>query len=173
MNRVAHEHRQRELREAIIRWQRPLCAYAASLLGGDSAAAEDAVQETFLRLCRLETAALPDPLAPWLFRVCRTRVIDMQRALRPSASLAASAAAADPGPSPEQCAEQREQANELDRLVHQLPPRQQELLRLRLQAGLSYREIAEATGMTVSNVGYQLHHAVRVLRERFGTVPAR
>ena len=37
--------------------------------------------------------------------------------------------------------------------------------RLRLQAGLSYREIAEVTGLTVGNVGFHLHEAVRNLRD--------
>ena len=58
-----------------------------------------------------------------------------------------------------------EQKTNLAEVVDQLTPRQQEVLRLRIQAGLSYREIAEVTGLTVSNVGFHLHAAVRSLRD--------
>ncbi len=64
-----------------------------------------------------------------------------------------------------QVACEAEEKVHLDRLVDKLSPRQQEVLRLRLQAGLSYREIAEVTGLTVGNVGFHLHQAVRNLRD--------
>jgi RNA polymerase sigma-70 factor (ECF subfamily) len=38
-----------------------------------------------------------------------------------------------------------------------------------LGAGLSYREIAEVTGMTTSNVGFHLHEAVRNIRQILAT----
>ena len=47
-----------------------------------------------------------------------------------------------------------------------LPTNQQEVVRLKFQDGLSYRDIAEVTGLTQSNVGYLLHTAVKRLRER-------
>ncbi len=58
-----------------------------------------------------------------------------------------------------------EDRDQLYDLVEQLTNRQQEVLRLRLQAGLSYREIAEVTGLTIGNVGFHLHTAVRNLRD--------
>ena len=61
---------------------------------------------------------------------------------------------ADPHPDATESAIEAEQMSDqsgrLARLVSQLSPRQQEILRLRMQAGLSYREIAEVTGLTVS-----------------------
>jgi RNA polymerase sigma-70 factor (ECF subfamily) len=71
----------------------------------------------------------------------------------------------DPTPDASVVASEDEDKVQLDQLVHQLSPRQQEVLRLRLHAGLSYREIAEVTGLTVSNVGFHLHQAVRNLRD--------
>ena len=71
----------------------------------------------------------------------------------------------DPTPDVSVVASDEEDKKHLDQLVHQLSPRQQEVLRLRLHAGLSYREIAEVTGLTVSNVGFHLHQAVRSLRD--------
>jgi RNA polymerase sigma-70 factor, ECF subfamily len=57
------------------------------------------------------------------------------------------------------------------RLVDGLPPRQQEVIQLRFQNDLSYREIADITGMTESNVGVALHAALKALRERRTMLP--
>ena len=72
---------------------------------------------------------------------------------------------ADPAPDASQVASDAEDKDQLAGMVDHLSPRQQEVLRLRMQAGLSYREIAEVTGLTVSNVGFHLHAAVRNLRD--------
>ena len=74
-------------------------------------------------------------------------------------------ALADPAPDVSQAASDAEDKLMVGQLVEKLSPRQQEVLRLRLQGGLSYREIADVTGLTVSNVGFHLHEAVRNLRE--------
>ena len=153
--------------QQVDRYERPLLAYACRMLAGDSEAAQDAVQETFLRLCRAAPTELDGRIAPWLFAVCRTRVIDMQRAAhhRPqSADRLPTAAAADASPGPESVAQSAEDASHLAALIDSLAPRQQELLRLRLQGGLSYREIAEVTGLAIGTVSSQLHDAVRRLR---------
>ncbi|MHC5024337.1 MAG: sigma-70 family RNA polymerase sigma factor, partial [Planctomycetota bacterium] len=51
-------------------------------------------------------------------------------------------------------------------LVAELPGRQQEVLRLKFQAGLSYREIATVLDLTVSHVGVLIHNAIKAVRER-------
>ena len=63
----------------VDRYERPLLAYACRMLGGDWQGAQDAVQETFLRLCRENREKIESRVAAWLFSVCRSRVIDMQR----------------------------------------------------------------------------------------------
>ncbi len=63
--------------------------------------------------------------------------------------------------------EEKDDTSRLRGLVKSLPERQRELVRLKFEAGLSYRDIAAATGLTVSNVGTLLHHAVQSLREQF------
>jgi len=42
------------------------------------------------------------------------------------------------------------------------------VLRLKFQEGLSYREIAAITDVSVSNVGFLLHTALKTLRGRLG-----
>lgn len=149
----------------VDRFERPLLAYAQRMLGGDWAGAQDAVQETFLRLCREDYQKIESRVAAWLFSVCRTRVIDMQRAKHATTVDASQITLPDPSPDASDVASEAEAKVHLDNLVDKLSPRQQEVLRLRLQAGLSYKEIAQVTGLTVSNVGFHLHAAVRSLRD--------
>ena len=51
---------------------------------------------------------------------------------------------------PEAAAQKKEQADSLGTQIKRLPENQQEVLRLKFHAGLSYREIAEITGLTTS-----------------------
>ncbi len=51
------------------------------------------------------------------------------------------------------------------RALEDLPPRQQEVVRLRLEGGLSYRDVAEVMETTTSNVGVLLHNAVKRLQK--------
>ena len=68
--------------------------------------------------------------------------------------------------------ETRDQIDNVSRILDDLSENQQEVVRLRFQGGLSYREISEMTGHTVSNVGFLLHTALKNIRERMqDTVP--
>ena len=149
----------------VQEYERPLLAYANRMLGEDWQGAQDAVQETFLRLCREDREKIESRVAAWLYSVCRSRVIDMQRTNHSTTVDASDVTVADPSPDATQIATAQEEKNQLSEMVDRLSPRQQEVLRLRMQAGLSYREIAEVTGLTVSNVGFHLHAAVRSLRD--------
>ena len=53
----------------VKRYERPLLAYANRMLGGDWQGAQDAVQETFLRLCREDREKIESRVAAWLFSV--------------------------------------------------------------------------------------------------------
>ncbi len=55
-----------------------------------------------------------------------------------------------------------------------LDERSRELIRLKFTENLSYKEIAERTGLKPGNVGYLLHHALKSMAEelaRIGIVP--
>ena len=53
-------------------------------------------------------------------------------------------------------------------LLERLPHNQQEVIRLKFQQGLSYKEIAAITELSASNVGYLIHTAVKKLRAELG-----
>ena len=59
---------------------------------------------------------------------------------------------------------QREEQAKLHDQIARLPTREQEVLSLRLGQGLSYKQIAEITDLSVSHVGVILHEAVTKLR---------
>lgn len=148
----------------VTRFERPLLAYACRMLHGDRVGAQDAVQETFLRLCRADRDSIEPRLAAWLFSVCRSRVIDMQRTRSATPTDPSTFDFPDRAPAVAQTLCDAEERTLLSAGVARLTAKQQEVLRLRLDAGLSYREIAEVTGVTVSNVGFHLHEAVCNLR---------
>ena len=74
---------------------------------------------------------------------------------------------------PAQSAEQNEQNHQVLAAIETLPERQQEIVRLKFQHGMSYRQISAITSESVSNVGYLLHNALSDLRGKMtATRPA-
>ena len=83
---------------------------------------------------------------------------------------AAAAAAASSEPSPAQVAERRDLAAVATGALDALPANQREVIRLKLDAGFSYREISGITGLSVSNVGFLIHTGLKRIRERLGAM---
>ena len=59
----------------------------------------------------------------------------------------------------------REAITSLFELVDTIPTKQRELVLLKFQQDFSYQEISDVTGLSVSNVGYILHQAIRSLKQ--------
>ena len=70
---------------------------------------------------------------------------------------------------PAKIVERQEGAGRAVQLLGLLPENQQEVIRLRFQNGLSYKEIAGVTKLSVSNVGYLIHTAIRTIRARIAS----
>jgi RNA polymerase sigma factor (sigma-70 family) len=100
--------------------------------------------------------------------VCRNRALDIRRKEGHVEPLDERALEAQPSnaPSPARLLERREDLDVVLRTLDTLPASQQEVLRLKFQGGLSYREIAEVTGLTVNHVGVLLHNGIKSIRER-------
>ncbi len=137
----------------------------ARRLTGDPERAQDAVQETFLALWRADHEGLRPRILPWLLAVCRNKALDRNKKERPMVALQ-EGSAPSVEVSPQDGALAREREWRVRTALDALPERQQEVVVLKFQNGLSYREIAEVTGLSVSNVGFQLHVALKTLRER-------
>jgi RNA polymerase sigma factor (sigma-70 family) len=167
---MRHEQNKKEsgwMRAAVDAHAADLTRYAASILG-DADAARDVVQDVFLRLWAAEPASWEGYLRPWLFRVCRNRALDLRRKggrVKPlEETTTAKAAAEDPGP--QQVTESRDSHARVIELMRALPENQREVVRLKFQNGLSYKEIADVTALKVGHVGFLLHAALQTLRAR-------
>lgn len=128
--------------------------------------AEDAVQETYVRLLKQDRRKIASHIKPWLLRVCRSRILDVARKEGRMSVLDASIMEQRPSdrPHPDQRVESLDLSQTLLTLVEELPPVQQEVLRLKFQAGLSYKEISEVTDKSVNHVGVILHQALKRMK---------
>jgi RNA polymerase sigma-70 factor (ECF subfamily) len=156
--------------EALERHERALLRYATWAVG-DLEAARELVQETFLRLCREDPARVEGHVAQWLFTVCRNLAFDARRKEGRMTSLDNVEIAVAPG-----LDEQHDADHALGRIlaiVDTLPTNQREVIYLKFQADLSYKEIAEITHLSVSNVGFLIHTAVRTIRTHLQMEPDR
>jgi RNA polymerase sigma-70 factor (ECF subfamily) len=154
----------------LARFEAPLIRYAIRFTQNLEQARE-VVQDTFLKYITEESAGglqSDDRLAAWLYRVCRNRAIDVRRKERRMRGLvdAELNERHDQTPAPDQVSEDHDCAAAILSLLGSLPENQQEVVRLKFQAGLRYKEIAEVTGLTASNVGFLLHVALKSIRER-------
>ena len=179
------------MREVLEAHESGLVRYATRLLAGDSERAREVVQDTLLKLCRTRPIDVEGHLTEWLFTVCRNRALDVARKERRMSPFtdqksAASdrsmddliAAPAGHGSSPgnlqminrigprAEATVEREEHHRMRSLLDSLSPNQQEVIRLKFQGGLTYRQIANVTQLSVSNVGFLIHTGLKRLREQ-------
>ncbi|MEM7261172.1 MAG: RNA polymerase sigma factor [Planctomycetota bacterium] len=156
----------------VRRYQESLVRFAAKFLG-DSDAAQDVVQEAFLRVARHPRRLLKvDSCHNWLLRVVRNVGVDhirrasRQRKYTEAAAETVTEAQLSRQERPDAAVEREELEDRVRDEIEQLNPRQRELFHLQVAEGKSYREIAEITGLSVTNVGYHLHRIMRTLATR-------
>ena len=166
------------IRAALERFEAPLVRYALGFTG-DLETARDVVQDTFLRLCEQPPGATDGHLAQWLFTVCRNRALDVRRKQSRMTTCTETTEAeldrrafADRAPTPADAADTRERAAHALGLLADLPLNQREVVRLKFQHQLSYQEIAAVTALSVGNVGFLLHTALKTLRLRMEKLEA-
>lgn len=150
---------------AIQRYETPLMVYATRL-ARDPETARDIVQDVFTRLCTQDPNQVGPVLPQWLYTVCRNRALDIKRKEKRMMRLVESDTDVEArvAPTPGDVAEQRDTSAAVVRLVEQLGDDQQEVIRLRFQHAMSYQQIAEITGHSVSNVGVLIHTAIKKIR---------
>lgn len=164
-------------RQTVFEEHQSLLVTYVQHLVGDLETARDVVQDTFLRLFHEDDRSVQDHAVPWLYTVCRRRALDVLRRQRRMTAVdeAQLEALASLEPDPATRAEGRDTANEALGLLERLAPNQREVVVLKFLNALSYKEISELTGLSVSNVGFLLHTALRQLRrhlETAGRLPA-
>ena len=187
---VTGEHEE-WVRSAVQAHGGALLRYALRLLKPAQAdLARDVVQDTFVKLCQAQRAEVEDHLVEWLFTVCRNRSFDILRKESRMTVLSTFEGSAGTGErasgaalvldgkqlpvgsnssdaAAQEAVEKPETTSEVLGALAELPTNQQEVIRLKFQAGLSYREIAGVTNLTIANVGFLIHSGIKTLRQQF------
>jgi RNA polymerase sigma factor (sigma-70 family) len=146
--------------DVVTRFERPLLKYTRALLGSD-AAAQDVVQEAFVRL--LHKVDSVRSLSAWLGRVTHNLAMDHLRKEARMRKLHV-AAVAEQGPQvvvAEHDPNRPAVAQTLERQLRQLSVNERAVIVLKVVEGKSYKEISEITGLSTSNIGYLIHHGLK------------
>lgn len=152
--------------ELVARWHEPLWRYVLAMTG-DPAAAEEIVQDGWLRILRgIDRLRQPDRLQPWLFSIVRRTLADRLRKRYTDAVLAPlseplEGELADPEPPSDLGWEESES---LHRALAALTEDDRETVILFYLRELDLREVAQVLGIPVGTVKSRLHRARRLLR---------
>ncbi len=153
------------------RWAAPLLRYLERMLR-DAAAAEELVQEVFLRVHGARQRYQPQArFSTWLYRIATNLALNELRRPRrrePHASLdePGSPALRGEGPAVEDVVDARRLSVRVEHELAQLPERQRAALCLSAVEGLSYAQVAEALEVSESAVKALVHRARTALAER-------
>jgi RNA polymerase sigma factor (sigma-70 family) len=150
------------LRQVFDVEESALLRYAYGLLG-QRETAEDVVQDAFLKL----HAHWEEVLQPraWLFRCTRNLALSHLRDHKRETPMDNDREWESASPNPEQTLGKLEAIGTLQLLIAELQEDDRALISLKYHDGLKYDQISQRTGLSVSNVGYKLHHALKNLAD--------
>lgn len=136
--------------------------------------AADLAQQAFLRALEASGRVFsrwrltsPTPFRSWLVRIALNLAKNHARQghrWRPALLTEVDNATADSQETAQESLERQERERRMRAAVLALPRRQREVLMLRVDAGLPFRDIAESLGITENNAKVQFHHAVKRLK---------
>jgi RNA polymerase sigma-70 factor (ECF subfamily) len=150
------------LRQVFENEESPLLRYAYGLVG-QRETAEDLVQEAFLKL-HAHWDDVENPRA-WLFRAIRNLALNHIRDHKRETPLDNGHEWHSDSPDPEQTLGRLEAVGTLQLLISQLDPDARQLIALKYHENLKYEQISQRTGLSVSNVGYKIHHTLKNLAD--------
>lgn len=167
----------RDLSATVRRERGRLLAYIRRWIA-DAAEAEDILQESFYELVLAYRMMQPvEQAGAWLARVARNRIIDRfrRRGARPritahaqedaaGAGLAELLPAAESGP--EAAVMRAILLAEIEAALAELPAEQREVFIAQELDGVSFRELAQRSGVSINTLLSRKRYAVRYLRER-------
>jgi RNA polymerase sigma factor (sigma-70 family) len=172
----------RRISEVIERERRRLLHFIRRRVD-DEGDAEDILQDVFHELIEAYRLVQPiEQVGAWLYRVARNRIIDRFRRKKPeSLSDAAVSAAEDdvylledllPSPDlgPEAAYARSVLLEELDAALGELPASQRDVFIAHEIEGRSFKELAEATGLSINTLLSRKRYAILHLRRRLQAI---
>lgn len=152
----------------VARHRSGLLAHARSLLGRGGPA-EDAVQETLLKLAhkppKLPAEASGPALSGWLHQVLRRECLDTRRGEKRRQRREREAAPDEAVAGGQEQVEATDTKEAVERGLELLSPEQREVIALRLFGEKSYGEIAAITGKKVGTVGWLISEGLARLAD--------
>jgi RNA polymerase sigma-70 factor (ECF subfamily) len=151
----------------------PLAYGLALRIAGDADAADDVVQEAFLRIWRRADRYDPErgTARPWVLRLVRNLAIDRLRSTGARARAERASGAEVPvreGPEgPEELAAQAERGQSIRSALAALPPEQRRAIEIAYFEGLSHSEIAAREQTPLGTVKTRIRDGVLRLRAHF------
>ena len=143
--------------ESLYRW--------VARLTGNSHAAEDLVQDTFVRAYQAITRLRPDTnLKAWLFRIAHNAYANWVRNRKGKNSLLPNDVL-DTQAGPEELAQENETSRRLQQAIDKLPEEWKAALLLRIQEDMAFREMAIALGTTEETARWRVYKARQKLME--------
>lgn len=155
----------RALNDLLTRYETPLFQFLVGMLR-DHHAAEDVLQETFVRALERLDGVDGDHLRGWLFTVAYHQALLARRRQksRPAAALAPDADPASRQLGPQELAALRDDARQLRGLLDRLPAAQREVIRQRVYEGKRFREIAATLDCPLNTALARMHEGLKRLR---------
>ena len=121
-----------------------------------------------MKMCAADMDKIEDHIGPWLYTVCRNRALDVRKKEGRMTSLAEGQAerVASRDPAPSTTAEIKETHKLVLDVLDKLPERDRELFRLKIQDGMTYREVSRIANASVGTVSSVVHRVINVIRTR-------
>jgi RNA polymerase sigma factor (sigma-70 family) len=162
--------------EELVRRYRQLAVRTAYVITGQSADAQDAAQEAFVKayyaIGRFRAGA---PFRPWLLRIVANEAINRRRSSRRKAALALRVAesrpSGDAAPSPEAAALAHELRGEVVTAMNRLREEDRLVIAYRYFFDLSESEMADALGCARGTVKSRLSRALKRLQREMPVPP--
>ena len=141
----------------------------------DNDVADDLTQEVLIKVVRvIDEGRYTDKgrFLPWVLRIAHNRVLDYFRAQKQVKTVSESSAGFDvfvnrsfAEPSIEESIILEQRAEEIRALVEELPEEQREVVKMRYYEGLSFKEIAEQTGVGINTALGRMRYALINMRQ--------
>ncbi len=147
-----------EFQQETAQLQRPLVRLATRLTGSQSDGA-DVVQDVLLRLWLMRDT-LHAPMGPLARVLVHNQAVDVLRRRRPTTDVSELVEACNETDS-------HEEVERMMKIVGQLPPLQQTLLRLRHQEGMEMGQLAQVLGISEVAVRKALSRARQKVKEQY------
>lgn len=156
---------EKKFSEYFHTYYRPLCLHALHFMG-NAEEAEDVVQETFVSLWdKREQIEMIKSVKSYLYTAVRNNCLTHIRDAKPSTQL--DTLSPDmPLFSEEEQENRAKMEARIWKMIDELPERRREIFLMAKRDGMSYKEIATQTGLSIKTVENHVFHAMQTLRNK-------